>query len=229
MKSDRFPNCADCAFRKHPVVIVGTRRFSSEILANYICSNTPAQWCIVNQLGELPRPETLTNNDWRLLFIDCFNLDHAGILRMLKTDEAALLPHDIIALFNLTSESADLPGLIDLGVRGFFYESDQADFILKGICALKNGELWVPRKVLMEYVAQKPRSAPSTEQQAAEQLTRREKEVLVLLTAGANNEEIAARLFVSQHTVKTHIVKILKKLGVQSRLQAALWAAKHLH
>ena len=229
MKSGRFLNCDDCAFRKHPIVIVGSRRFSSEILANYICSHTPAQWCIVNQLNELPRPKTLADSDWRLIFIDCFNLDHIAILRLLKTDGVAFLPHDIIALFNLTRENTDLPDLIDLGVRGFFYENDQADFILKGICALKNGELWVPRKVLMEYVAQKPRSGATVEQQAAGQLTRREKEVLVLLTAGASNEEIAARLFVSQHTVKTHIVKILKKLGVHSRLQAALWAAKHLH
>ncbi|HER62627.1 MAG TPA: LuxR family transcriptional regulator, partial [Desulfobacteraceae bacterium] len=42
------------------------------------------------------------------------------------------------------------------------------------------------------------------------------------------NEEIAARLFISLHTVKTHIANIRKKLQVENRLQAALWAAKHL-
>lgn len=228
MKSDHFSNCDVCAFRERPVVIVGTRRFSSEILANYICSHTPAQWRIFKQLGDVPLPDSLASSDWRLIFIDCFDLDPAGILRMLKTDGAAFLPHDIIALFNLMREKDDLPELIDLGVRGFFYESDQADFILKGICALKNGELWVSRDVLMEYVARKPRQAPATKRQTAEQLTRREKEVLVLLVAGAGNDEIAARLFVSLHTVKTHICNILKKLGVQNRLQAALWAVKHL-
>ena len=59
-------------------------------------------------------------------------------------------------------------------------------------------------------------------------LTPREVEILDVLASGAKNEEIANRLFISPHTVKTHLYNIYKKIHVGDRLQAVLWAAKHL-
>jgi DNA-binding CsgD family transcriptional regulator len=49
-----------------------------------------------------------------------------------------------------------------------------------------------------------------------------------MVVSGATNEEIAARICISPHTVKTHIYNIFKKIKVPNRLQAALWAAKNL-
>lgn len=209
-------------------MIVGTRRFSTEVLANYICSNTPAKSSIVKFLEDIPRPDSAAPDDWRLIFVDCLGLDNTAISMMLKTEGTDFLSHDIIALFNLSHNDTSLSDLIDLGVRGFFYDTDQGNIILKGICALKNGELWVARGALMKYVSQKQRTTPQLDETAG-LLTRREKEVLLLLASGATNEEISCKLFVSPHTVKTHIYHTLKKLGVQNRLQAALWAAKHLN
>ena len=146
---------------------------------------------------------------------------------MLKTQGTDYLAHNILALFNLCHNDINLSELIDLGVRGFFYDTDQGDIILKGICALKKGEIWVARSDLMKYVSQKHHQTPLLEEMAG-LLTRREKEILLLLASGATNEEISRMLFVSPHTVKTHIYNILRKLGVKNRLQAALWAAKHL-
>jgi LuxR family transcriptional regulator of csgAB operon len=59
-------------------------------------------------------------------------------------------------------------------------------------------------------------------------LTQRELEILSMVVSGATNEEIAARVCISPHTVKTHIYNIFKKINVPNRLQAALWAAKNL-
>jgi len=220
-------DCDSCIYRDHPIVIAGSRRFSVEILANYICTNTPAKWEIVEKLTQIPRIDASATDEWRLIFIDCLGLTSADIQTLLETDGVAYLRRDIIALFNLTHGNTDFPTLIDLGVRGFFFESDHAEFILKGICALKNGELWVARGTLMEYVSQQTKRAPQ-EKQLAGQLTPREKEVLILLAGGATNEKIASNLFISTHTVKTHIYNIMKKLGTENRLQAALWAVKHL-
>jgi LuxR family transcriptional regulator of csgAB operon len=55
-------------------------------------------------------------------------------------------------------------------------------------------------------------------------LTAREKEILILITAGDLNDEIAERLCISFHTVKNHVYNVFKKIGVSSRFQAALWA-----
>jgi two-component system NarL family response regulator len=62
---------------------------------------------------------------------------------------------------------------------------------------------------------------------AAEPLTEREQQVLACLGRGMSNKEIAAELFISEKTVKTHVSNVLDKLGLADRTQAALYAVKH--
>ena len=59
-------------------------------------------------------------------------------------------------------------------------------------------------------------------------LTRREVEVLGLLTLGASNDIIAEKLFISPHTVRTHLNHTFRKIKVTSRLEASIWASKNL-
>ena len=59
-------------------------------------------------------------------------------------------------------------------------------------------------------------------------LTERQIEILAMIAIGATNDEIADKLCISPHTVKTHLYKIFKKINVPNRVQAALWAAKNL-
>ncbi|MFO7970447.1 MAG: helix-turn-helix transcriptional regulator [Desulfobacterales bacterium] len=61
-----------------------------------------------------------------------------------------------------------------------------------------------------------------------ENLSQRQIEILALVTVGAKNDEIADRLCISLHTVKTHLYRIFKKINVPNRVQAALWAAQNL-
>jgi non-specific serine/threonine protein kinase len=68
---------------------------------------------------------------------------------------------------------------------------------------------------------------PSNDQPSAV-LTRREREVAALVTQGMSNRQIAQELFLSEHTVKRHISKILRKLGLASRAEVAAWATEGL-
>jgi DNA-binding CsgD family transcriptional regulator/ArsR family metal-binding transcriptional regulator len=65
------------------------------------------------------------------------------------------------------------------------------------------------------------------EKSSAGSLTARELEVLRLLSGGATNQEISNHLKISPHTVKSHVIHIFNKLGVDDRTQAAVWAARH--
>ncbi|MCU1613945.1 MAG: two component transcriptional regulator, LuxR family, partial [Frankiales bacterium] len=67
------------------------------------------------------------------------------------------------------------------------------------------------------------------EQPISEQLTDREQQVLDLVRQGKPNKSIARRLGISEHTVKTHVTHILRRIGANDRTQAALWAQQRLH
>jgi DNA-binding NarL/FixJ family response regulator len=68
---------------------------------------------------------------------------------------------------------------------------------------------------------------PSASMTASDALTRREREVATLLGAGMTNREIADALTISESTAEVHVKRILAKLGLRSRAQAAVWAAEH--
>ena len=80
----------------------------------------------------------------------------------------------------------------------------------------------VTRAVIEEFARQPPaRRAPDP---ALEELTAREREVLELLARGLSNGEICERLVVSEGTAKTHVARVLQKLGVRDRVQAVIFA-----
>jgi DNA-binding NarL/FixJ family response regulator len=80
----------------------------------------------------------------------------------------------------------------------------------------------ITRRLVERFVRQPPPGSGVPETMA--QLTERELEVLRLVARGLSNGEIAIRLFISQETVKTHVSHILKKLGLQDRVQAVVAA-----
>jgi DNA-binding NarL/FixJ family response regulator len=132
-----------------------------------------------------------------------------------------------LSLFSLQHGRGVEQNALQYGVRGFFYQHEKLQLILKGIETLFNGEIWLSREILAEAATNSTRKRiPVVDNKAG--LTSREMEILALVSVGANNDDIAEKLFISPHTVKTHLYHIFKKIDVPSRLQAALWAAKHL-
>ena len=114
------------------------------------------------------------------------------------------------------------------GVRGLFYKHDPLHIIPKGISAILNGDFWYSRKTLSKCILENNSSNHIYNHAAASNLTLREREILGLMASGCSNKEIADELCLSGHTVKTHVYNIYKKLHVDTRFQAALWASKYL-
>ena len=116
---------------------------------------------------------------------------------------------------------------IDRGIRGVFYVNEPLEVFAKGVNAIFSGEMWYPRKMISQCLLESKSSFRSSVNSTA-MLTTREKQILIEMASGSSNQEIADALFISLHTVKTHIYNIYKKINVTNRLQAMLWAAKYL-
>ena len=89
--------------------------------------------------------------------------------------------------------------------------------------AVRAKSLRLTRRLIETYVSQ-PQPAPTSEPAGLDELTTREREVLILVAAGLNNAEIANILQLSPLTAKTHVSRILMKLGARDRVQLVVIA-----
>lgn len=146
----------------------------------------------------------------------------------------ALLEHnDAVKIIVLTTFDLDEYALdaIDAGASGFLLKDAPPEQLLSAIDAVYHGDAVIApstTKRLLEHLVQPKRSSPSgqydAEKAALATLTGREREVLEAMAAGLSNAEIAAQLYVSATTVKTHVGKVLTKLGARDRVQAVVLA-----
>ncbi|HOL18495.1 MAG TPA: response regulator transcription factor [Bacillota bacterium] len=117
------------------------------------------------------------------------------------------------------------------GASGYLLKDAEPEELAAAIRAVGAGGSYLGARAaaeLLQYVGSGKKEHPgeSTSARTMDQLSEREKEVLALVAAGLSNREIAARLFLSEKTVKTHVANILQKLDVKSRTQAALYAMR---
>ncbi|MFE7095607.1 response regulator [Streptomyces erythrochromogenes] len=121
-------------------------------------------------------------------------------------------------------------GALRAGASGFLLKNADAAELIAAVRTVARGEgLIAPavtRRLIAEFAAPRPaRSGPSPERTAAvASLTPREREVLAALGEGLSNAEIAERLGMAEATAKTHVSRLLGKLELRSRLQAAVLA-----
>ncbi len=118
-----------------------------------------------------------------------------------------------------------LYGALKAGASGFLLKDVPRDQLIAGVRAVAAGDgLIAPTATrrLIERFAQLP--APGDGDTHLDQLSNRERQVLVLLARGLSNAEIAAELFLSIATVKTHVANILLKLDLRDRVQAVVYA-----
>jgi DNA-binding NarL/FixJ family response regulator len=115
------------------------------------------------------------------------------------------------------------------GASGFLLKDVTAERLFEAVRVIAAGEALlapaVTRRLISEFSRIRPRKvAPVTALAALGELTPRETEVLRLIAEGLSNPEIAARLVVTEETVKTHVSRVLSKLGLRDRTQAVVTA-----
>jgi DNA-binding NarL/FixJ family response regulator len=118
---------------------------------------------------------------------------------------------------------------VEAGAAGVLHKSADVDAILDATRRLGEGETLLSENELIALLrlAGQDREVEVEARASIEQITPREKEVLKKLAEGLSNKEIAASLHMSVDTERTHMMNILNKLGVHSRLQALVFAARY--
>lgn len=136
---------------------------------------------------------------------------------------------DPIPVLVLTTFDIDdyVVGALEAGASGFLLKDAEPDAIVAAVRSVAAGhgtlDTSLTHRVLRE-VATRRRTQPVTAARASEVLTTRELDILLHLAEGMSNDEIAQALVLEVSTVKSHLARMMPKLGVKSRLQAAVWA-----
>lgn len=126
----------------------------------------------------------------------------------------------VVALTSF-SEAERVHAALGAGAAGYLLKDAEADELAAAVRAAHDGEVH-----LDPVVARKLTQLLVAPAHTATALTSREREVLVLVARGKSNREIAGELVISERTARTHVSKVLVKLGLASRTQAALWAIR---
>jgi DNA-binding NarL/FixJ family response regulator len=206
------------------VTVLGNAILANELLCYVLARELSAVTSIVENFDALNSAGG-SERMRQCLLIDCAGKAPPRVLEELRRHEVC--SGRIVAMYNLRHGTGLEQRALQQGVRGFFYDGEKLDLLLKGVKVLLAGEIWLSRDILVECVINgSGKKANRAQLQAG--LTQREVEVLALIASGANNAEIANKIFISPNTVKTHLYNIFKKISVPNRLQAALWATKNL-
>lgn len=132
--------------------------------------------------------------------------------------------HPSIHVIVLTSYSDKqwIDDALEAGAEGYLLKHSGPEVVVAGIReVMAGGAPLDPKAARILLSSHQARPAPSTG------LTKREGEVLDLVRSGLSNRAIARRLKISERTVKAHLTNIFQRIGVQDRIQAALWAQRH--
>lgn len=117
---------------------------------------------------------------------------------------------------------------VNIGAEGYVLKDAESDSLVRAIRNVYGGESYIHPSLATEFVKEyKSRGKSTDKEHGKNKLTRREYEVLTLIAEGLNNKEIGESLFISEKTVKNHVSNIFKKIEVNDRTQAAIYAFKH--
>lgn len=164
--------------------------------------------------------------DLIVLDLDMSDTPGAEALRRI----AEISPHVRMVVLTATLEEGDVLEVLDAGACGYILKSTPADQLIDSIRQTTGNHVVLSQEVvrtLTQHSRPNSHAAKQTRPSVDRlELTTREKDVLRLLVDGADNAAIGLELSISRHTVKQHVTNIFEKLGVHSRVEAAVFAVR---
>jgi DNA-binding NarL/FixJ family response regulator len=151
-----------------------------------------------------------------------------GVETTARLTAAAIEPPPRVLILTTFDLDEYVFGALRAGAAGFLLKDAPRERLLEAIRVVHGGEALlspsITRRLIEDFAA---RTDPLQPPPSLEQITPREREVLVLVARGLSNGEIAERLVVTEATVKSHVGSILMKLDLRDRVQAVVFAYEH--
>lgn len=156
-------------------------------------------------------------------------MDGVAATKVLMAEASSQTDRVPVLILSTFSDDDAVHAALRAGASGFLLKNSAPNILASAIRALANGAGWldpnVTKGLLEQFSNQRENMVPAGVEFG--ELTRREIEVLTAMANGMNNAQIASTLFLSEATVKTHVHRILMKLGVTDRSQAVAAAFRH--
>lgn len=172
----------------------------------------------VNNGAEAIQVAPQVNPDLIMLDLNMQGMDGLETLRGLR----AAGVESIIVMLTVSDADEDVVQAISGGANGYLLKDMDPELLLEQIRKALGGKMVLSENVT-EVLASAIRKPVSRDQASLNSLTNREYEILSLIAKGMSNKVIARELDISDGTVKVHVKHLLKKLGLRSRVEAAVW------
>ncbi|MEU2423832.1 response regulator transcription factor [Streptomyces sp. NPDC007851] len=151
-------------------------------------------------------------------------MDGIEATRLITADSATTR----VLVLTTFDEDDHVYGALRAGASGFVVKDMALDDILAAIRVVASGDALiapsVTRRLIADFVGQRPAAVPERSVRPVEGITEREREVLTLVGRGRSNSEIAEDLFITVATAKSHVSRLLTKLGARDRVQLVITA-----
>ncbi|WP_116101309.1 response regulator [Amycolatopsis thermalba] len=175
--------------------------------------------------AEAVEPGVRTGPDVVLMDVQMPGLDGLEATRRILGDRPADAGVKVVILTTFDREDYLFEAL-RAGASGFLLKNASPEDLIESVRVVARGDALLSPAVTRRVISRFTTPAPATGHRPPE-LTDREFEVLVLMARGASNGEIAAELVLGETTVKTHVSRILRKLGLRDRTSAVVFAYEH--
>lgn len=209
--------------------LLGSSTLKKHLTSFYLRKETAAECILIDDYDSLRKSEPSPSTGKSIVLWDVLSMDTKGLKRdaiIANLSQRNLLREFSVALFDLGPEFGMEGVALQLGVKGFFYRGDSPQQLVRGLSHICNGNVWVSPKIIRDYLFGSPKAKHNSG--AISSLTKREEDVLRLMTHGYRNAEIAEQLTLSPNTVKAHLYQAFKKIKVSSRMMAAQWVEHNL-
>ncbi len=141
------------------------------------------------------------------------------------------LPEVSVLILTVSENEDDLLAALRAGAKGYILKTSDFDQLLRSLDTVASGQAALApemtTKLLTQLSGDETTPAARRRGEPHHQLSERELEILRLIAEGASNRQIAGQLYLSENTVRTHLVHILGKLGLENRVQAAAYALRN--